>query len=75
MSRSAPKTVPSAVQESGLRDYETVLQSGEYLLAAIAAGGAVEVTTSGEAGFLFTSVPTWVTILLPADADMRAAAR
>eukprot|EP00959_Pyramimonas_sp_CCMP1952_P303139 6343004-Pyramimonas_sp.AAC.1 len=45
------------------------------MLAAIAAGGAVEVTTCGEAGLLFTSVPTWVTILLPADADIRAAAR
>eukprot|EP00959_Pyramimonas_sp_CCMP1952_P277289 5797101-Pyramimonas_sp.AAC.1 len=59
----------------GLRDYSTMLHPGEHLTAAIAAGGAVCTTTSGESGHLYTSNPMWVTIALPAEADLRAANR
>ena len=64
-----------ADRQPGLRNYDVALHPGEYLVAALAAGGALTVTTSGEAGFLYTSVPTWVTVVLPAEAELRAAQR
>ena len=64
-----------ADRRPGLRDYDAVLHPGEYLVVALAAGGALTVTTSGEVGFLYTSVPTWATVVLPAEAELRAAQR
>eukprot|EP00959_Pyramimonas_sp_CCMP1952_P447223 9363779-Pyramimonas_sp.AAC.1 len=60
---------------NGLRDYITILHAGEHLSAAAATGGAISVTTCGEYGHLYTSTYMWVTISLPAEADLGAASR
>eukprot|EP00959_Pyramimonas_sp_CCMP1952_P317737 6649964-Pyramimonas_sp.AAC.1 len=47
----------TAEDRGGLRDYSTILHPGEYLSAAVAAGGAVSITACGECGHLCTSTP------------------
>eukprot|EP00959_Pyramimonas_sp_CCMP1952_P249957 5225390-Pyramimonas_sp.AAC.1 len=65
------RRIPTEDRE-GLRDFSTILHPGEYLTAAITAGLAACVTAVAKAD---TSNPTWVTIALPAEADLRAANR
>eukprot|EP00959_Pyramimonas_sp_CCMP1952_P439978 9211389-Pyramimonas_sp.AAC.1 len=75
MSGPLPTRRVTAVRRDGLRGHSTILHPGEHLSAAVATGGARSIITCGEYGHLYTSTPMWVTIALPAEADLRAAYR